>query len=457
MTVGTFLSARRNNERGRGMNEPPDLYDARPDGYPVAGDSQGLQARLPLEVLASRFVDELRQGNNPAVECYAHDHPHYAAEIRKLFPTLVAMERLKGEREVGFLKARLRGTFEIDRLGHCQIIREVGRGGMGVVFEAVEEPVGRRVAVKLLPWHTSNVPRWYGRFKTEARFAANLRHRHIVPIFSFGEQQGFCYYVMQFVEGASLDWIIRQLSRRNSITAAEIVSGGRPPAQVTETADGPAPANDVAAPMPDRPTPPPSGELPSGTLRQDSWNTFAKLAVQAAHALRYAHGQGTLHNDIKPGNLLIDGRGHLWMTDFGLAHSLDADSLASEGRINGTLRYMAPERFEGRGDERSDVYSLGITLYELCTRTAVFAAERRSDVIDRIVNGDLPVPGSIERALPKNLETIILNAVASNPDDRYRSAGPLASDLLRFLNGETVSRLRTSKRRPGLRWPRLGR
>ncbi|WP_197443866.1 serine/threonine protein kinase [Maioricimonas rarisocia] len=439
------------------MSELSDQFGFRPDGYPVSGDDQGLQARLPLEVLASRFVDEVRHGRNPSIESYAVDHPHYAGEIRALFPTLVAMERLKGEREVGFLKARLTGTFEIDRLGHCRIIREVGRGGMGVVFEAVEEPVGRRVAVKLLPWHTSNVPRWYGRFKTEARFAANLRHRHIVPIFSFGEQQGFSYYVMQFVEGASLDWIIQQLSKRESITVAEIVRGGREPDTATDTADRPASARDVAAALVERPTPPPSGELPSGTLRRDSWSTFAKLAVQAAHALRYAHGQGTLHNDIKPGNLLVDGRGHLWMTDFGLAHSLDADSLSSDGRINGTLRYMAPERFEGRGDERSDVYSLGITLYELCTRTPVFAAEKRSDVIDRIVRGDLPPPRSIERTVPKSLETIILNAVASNPDDRYPSAGPLASDLLRFLNGETVTRLRISKRRTRLRWPRLGR
>ncbi|MEW4528594.1 protein kinase [Maioricimonas sp. JC845] len=437
------------------MSDTSDQFGFRTDGYPVADESQGVRARLPLEVLASRFVDEIRQGQNPSVEQYATEYAEHAAEIRELFPTLLAMERLKGEREAGFLRARLAGDFEIDRLGQCRIVREIGRGGMGVVFEAVEEPVGRQVAVKLLPWHTSNVPRWYGRFKTEARFAANLRHRHIVPIYSFGEQQGFSYYVMQFVEGASLDWIIQQLSKRESITVAEIARGGRPEEPPTDVASERTAAQ--AASAIDRPTPLPPGELRSGTLRRDSWNTFAKLAVQAAHALRYAHGQGTLHNDIKPGNLLLDRRGHLWMTDFGLAHSLDADTLASDGRLNGTLRYMAPERFEGRGDERSDVYSLGITLYELCTRTPVFAAENRAEVIDRIMKGELPPPRSIERSVPKSLETIILNAVACSPEDRYPSAGPLASDLLRFLNGETVDRLKTTKKRTRFRWPRLGR
>src|SRR5262249_45483044 len=161
--------------------------------------------------------------------------------------------------------------------------------------------------------------------------------------------------------------------------------------------------------------------------------SVAALGAHVAEALHYAHGQGVLHRDIKPANLLLDTRGQVWITDFGLARVEGLEDLTHTGDVVGTLRYMAPERFGGRGDGRSDVYSPGVTLYELLTLQPPFAGEARAELIERILH-DTPLPPRRHNpAIPRDLETVVLKALARSPQERYATAGELADDLQRFL------------------------
>jgi serine/threonine protein kinase len=173
-------------------------------------------------------------------------------------------------------------------------------------------------------------------------------------------------------------------------------------------------------------------------LRRDAWPQIAKIGMQAANALRYAHRQGMVHRDIKPANLLLDSRGKVWVTDFGLAETVDAGAETQRASVAGTVRYMAPEQFAGRFDERSDVYALGVTLFELMTLSVAFAEKDHDLLIARIVAQDHPSPRKFNRAVPRDLETIVLTATARDPAQRYQTAGDLATDLLSFHNGRPI-------------------
>jgi eukaryotic-like serine/threonine-protein kinase len=233
---------------------------------------------------------------------------------------------------------------------------------------------------------------------------------------------------MDLVAGVSLDWIIRTLRDTTDLVYAdEIHRAGR-----DEQVEGP--ANRAAA----RPS------IAQG-LRRDSWIDFANIALPVALALAHAHEAGVLHNDIKPANLLLDGNGNVIVTDFGIGRRTSAPADKVEEHQVGTLRYMAPERLLGKCDVRSDVYSLGVTLYELVTQTPAFAAEDRRQVMELILKSQFVSPRRIVPELPRPLETIILNAMLADPQDRYPSAAALASDLLRFINDLSIA-----DRRPGL-------
>jgi eukaryotic-like serine/threonine-protein kinase len=174
-------------------------------------------------------------------------------------------------------------------------------------------------------------------------------------------------------------------------------------------------------------------------LKQDSWKAFARIGLQVAQALRHAHRKGVLHNDVKPGNLLIDASGKVFVTDFGLAEPLNPESSEVDESVNGTLRYMAPERFAGVCDETSDVYSLGITLFELVTQQSAFDTDSQVGLITAIAAGDVRSVSETGNDLPPDLAAVIGKAISREPNDRYQSAGEFASDLLRFINGERVS------------------
>ena len=393
-----------------------------------------------FEQLASAFAERVRQGMPVTVEQFVTAHPVWTDEIRELFPVILAMEHHKLERESVTQRKEFSDDLPLERLGDCRIVREIGRGGMGIVFEALRGPKNERVAIKLLPGRAVGMTHWKERFEQEARTVEALRHANIVSMLGFGEENGHSYFIMPFIDGVTLDWVIQRLTEKEMLLFEEEIERSRK--QRTKLSLSPA---DSAAAM--RAI---SSGMSARGLRQNSWKLFARIAGQVAKALSYAHRQGVLHNDIKPGNLMLDAAGRVWVSDFGLAQPVDPPTDREWRSVAGTLRYMAPERFSGWFDELSDLYSLGITLYELVTRRPAFEAADRKGLIDKIAKTEPLAPRKIDRDIPRDLETIILTAIRRNPDERYYSVEAFADDLLRFINGERIRAKRPTRWRSWL-------
>jgi serine/threonine protein kinase len=406
-------------------------------GSPQPGRDADLRARAPVELLASQFVTELRRGNRPSVETYAKRYPLHADAIRESFPVLAILEQARLQKEAQAIRRSMPQRFPFTRLGNCELLCELGRGGMGIVFQGRDTSSRQIVAVKILPWRVSMVPDWQDRFREEARIAAELRHRHIVPVYDFGQEHGYCYYTMQFINGVSLDQIISRLCETDGIVYQDEIAReqqNRPGGFVTE---------DQLASVPPVET---SGGSGRARLTRFSWKAFAQIAMQVCDALRYAHQQQLLHNDIKPGNILVDSRGQVWLTDFGLSGSVQSSESADEAtHPHGTLRYMAPERFAGPHDVRSDIYSLGLTLYEMLTIQPAFDAESEAELIRKIQEDPPARPSKLQRQVPKDLESIVLNCIAKRPAERYQTVESLYSDLLLFGRGQSVRSTRRNK------------
>lgn len=385
----------------------------------------------PLDAVIAKFLDDLRDGRSPSVEAIAQQHPVLADQIRELLPTVAAMEQLKSSQALSPQKVTIPDDFQLERLGNCRIVREIGRGGMGIVFEAEQQPAGRRVAVKVLPWRSPGTSQWRDHFEREARTAASLHHPHIVPVYRYDEEDGWCYYVMHLVEGIGIDEIIRLL--REPV-------GSVGPEQVRELFLG-VPDSDEKEPAPAADPGRPAARI----LRRDGWSQFARIGVQVAQALQYSHSRGILHRDIKPGNLLVDCRGSVWVTDFGLAVETDQMLEALAPNLAGTLRYLAPEQLDGVVDRRSDIYALGVTLYELCTLRPLYSAANRDALIAAIRAKSPETPRSINRSVPRDLEAIILRAIARDRSRRYHSAEAMLDDLMRFLRRQPVESLEPEK------------
>jgi serine/threonine protein kinase len=307
-------------------------------------------------------------------------------------------------------------------LGDFRILREIGRGGMGVVYEAVQISLERRVALKVLPLAATLGETQLKRFKNEARAAAVLDHPHIVSVYSVGCERGIHYYAMRLIEGASL---------------AEVISGLRQhPADAGPTpATGPSQAQIDTAVIADLST-------AWSTDPQHYVRRVAELGRQAAEGLQHAHQQGVVHRDIKPANLLLDAHGRLYISDFGLARISADPSITMTGDVVGTLRYMSPEQLAGEhlgADHRSDIYSLGVTLYELCVLAPAFSGDDRHALMRRIGQEDPIAPRRLNPQLPRDLETIIRKAIEKEQADRYATAAELAADLQRFLDAKPVA------------------
>jgi serine/threonine protein kinase/WD40 repeat protein len=434
----------------------------------------------PLDKLAEEFMARCRRGERPAVSEYTDRHPEFAEQIRDLFPALMVLEHL------GSVGGELTGPFATKaadgpvprHLGEYRILRQVGHGGMGVVYEAVQESLGRHVALKVLPFHSALTGTHLERFRREARAVARLHHTNIVPVFGVGEDRGVHYYAMQFIQGQSLDVVLQELKQLRAphqaapLTVPEVRT--EPTVSVTQgllTGQFPqhhllareAPAGE--APLtPTSPTQKPGDDTSpgiemhhaelTGPSISEYFRGVARVGVQAAEALDHAHRNGILHRDVKPSNLLLDTQGTLWITDFGLAKADDSGELTNPGDIVGTLRFMAPERFQGRADPRSDVYSLGITLYEMLTLRPAFDNTEKPQLIERVTHQDPPRPRKLDPHIPRDLETIVLKAVAKEPADRYLTAAALAEDLRRFLADRPIRARRNSTLERTWRWCR---
>ncbi len=413
---------------------------ANPTANPVDG-------RDLVEQQLDEFLTARRRGEDLDPAALAERAGGRAGELRELIDSATLLEDMKGARPRGL------PMHAPQILGDYRVVAEIGRGGMGVVYEAEQMTLQRRVALKVLPTQALRSESRLMRFKREAQTAAKLHHTNIVPIFGVGEQDGVHYFVMQLIVGRPLDEVIRAL-RGDAL-------GDRPSSRVRSgtlalSAGSAAEALRSGA-FVDRP-------LSGGPMRVEVgpgdaayYRSVASLGLQVADALTYAHAQGTLHRDIKPANLLLDAHGVLWVTDFGLAKVMEEDTLTHSGDLVGTLQYMAPEQFGGRVDERTDVHGLGLTLYELATLRPAFAGDSRGDLVDRVKNQEAAPPLRVRPGVPRDLDTIIRKATAKDPSHRYQTAAELRDDLERFLQDRPIRARPVSVVESGWRWCRRNR
>jgi len=280
---------------------------------------------------------------------------------------------------------RLAGT----RLGSYEIESLLGRGGMGVVYKARQVSLDRSVALKILPPDPGSSASYVKRFEREARAVARLSHPNIVQIFDIAEDQGLHFFSMEYIEGDTLDKVLEEKGRLDIDEAVKIIS-------------------------------------------------------QAAQGIEHAHRGGIIHRDIKPSNIILDARGNVKVMDFGLARMTDDRSkLTQSGTLMGTLDYMSPEQCRGEElDERTDIYSLGVVLYEMLAGQPPFEAPNEAALINRIINEAPPAVTSINKNLPTDIEAVVSKAMARDRDGRYSSIADLAEDI------RSGHRLSSPRRKP---------
>ncbi|MGD9857198.1 MAG: protein kinase [Planctomycetaceae bacterium] len=517
--------------------------------------------RDPVDVLADEFAARYRRGETPSITEYVRRYPDHAEQIEALFPSVALLEQLGSRPEGADPEPRHVPQSRLPSLRHVgdfEIVREIGRGGMGVVYEAVQQSLHRPVALKVLNTSCLHSENQAKRFEREAQAAAQLHHTNIVPVFGVGEQDGLRYYVMQRIHGLGLDVVLAELcrcarrapvpdgrspdSRLHAVSAQELAgvlisgelshsksgthplgvnnAGSSPTSGATPSATmGPAPESRVAVhggttqlvdatpldgetpengAVPDVPSslvlrddPAWGADVRSSLILRDEvtgqydfaygapqnpdlgvvvdgesdgsshsfgrryWRNIARIGMQVAAGLQYAHSQGTLHRDIKPANILLDTDGTAWIADFGLAKVLEADNVTRTGDVVGTLRYMAPEQFHGEAHAHSDIYSLGLTLYELLTlRPAYDETDRQQLIARKLTPHDPPSLRKWARDVPRDLETIVHKCLAYEADDRYATAGAVLADLQAFLEDRPIRARQSSSAERLWRWCR---
>lgn len=384
---------------------------------------------------ASRdYLAELEAGRKPDRQAYLSRYPDLAEMLSECFDGIELAQSLR------LIGTTSQSEFAASPLGDFQIVREIGRGGMGVVYEAVQLSLGRRIALKVLPFATALDAKHLQRFKNEAQAAAQLHHTNIVPVYAVGCERGVHFYAMQLIEGRSLSAVIQELRD----VAAGTVEQRRFATTAMFFSNSTVARSDVRT------------SQTTGRSRE-SFRTAARIAAQVLNALHYAHEAGIVHRDIKPANLLLDAKGAIWVTDFGLAQVVADVGVTQTGDLVGTLRYMSPEQASGRRtpvDHRADVYSLGATLYELLTLQPIFPSQDRLALLHQILNED-PLPlRQLDRAVPVELETIVMKAMAKDPADRYSTAGEMEADLRRYLEERPILARRPTWVDQGRKWLR---
>lgn len=331
------------------------------------------------------------------------------------------------------------------KLGDFTIRAEIGRGGMGTVFIAHQKSLDRQVALKVLHAGPGMTESAVIRFKREAQAAGRLTHRNIVPIFGQGQQDDTYYYAMELVQGRSLIRIIEEErgSSQAATDADETVVLGSPGSSDSDRRSGSGDAMaETALASPDDTARLPSPAGSAVRLEGESrFDRIAELMASVADALEYAHRNGVIHRDIKPHNLMLSDDGRLCITDFGLARVLSEPGVTVTGEFIGSPRYMSPEQISGtsgRVDHRSDIYSLGTTLYEWLALRPPFPGETREQVIAQIMTIEPIAPRVHDPRIPLDLETICQKAIEKDPAHRYQSAGQMRDDLLRFSQRHAI-------------------
>jgi eukaryotic-like serine/threonine-protein kinase len=408
-----------------------------------ATTSSTTESAASFAMLFEQIVEKLQSSDGIDVEAFVQQYPEHADRLRRLLPAcgmLAELGRSAARQERAGLAIADSPGCEPGVLGDFQIVREIGRGGMGVVYEAVQISLKRRVALKVLPFAAVLDQRQLQRFQTEAQAAACLHHTNIVPVYAVGNDRGVHFYAMQFIEGQPLDEVIRDLRRLEGHEQGISQAPEKPETQSNELAH-------LALPRVGTASAPTTPVIQAALSTQRSGRTkeffasIARLGLQAGEALDYAHQQGIIHRDIKPANLLLDARGKLWITDFGLAHTQSQAGPTMTGEMVGTLRYMSPEQALANRvmvDHRTDVYSLGATLYELLTLKPLFKGRDRQELLRQIAFEEPRPPRRVNGAIPEELETIVLKAIAKEPADRYATSKELADDLRRYLENKPI-------------------
>jgi serine/threonine protein kinase/WD40 repeat protein len=462
------------------------------------------QDELVLD-LAEEFLERYRKGERPSLREYIERHPDLAPEIREVFPAMAMLENIAVVDDSMADGAGARAASPLQQLGDFRIIREIGYGGMGTVYEAEQISLGRHVALKVLPHKALANEKTRKRFEREARAAAKLHHTNIVPVFGVGEHEGLPYYAMQFIQGLSMDLVLEELKRLKKsggdlsqvaslpITGPQAYAAPRRDVSAADMArsllTGEFHASSSRSTEGERATdPPPDGARSDGSSVQGMhlasstslalssssiilpghsataraprarartyWHSVAHTGLQVADALDYAHKQGIIHRDIKPSNLLLDTRGTIWVTDFGLAKADDQQDLTHAGDVLGTLRYMPPEAFEGKADGRGDIYALGLTLYELLAFRPAFEEKDRNRLIKKVTTEEPARLNRLNRQVPRDLVTIVHKAIARDPAHRYQTPAELADDLKRFGEDRPIRARRITDTERLLRWCR---
>ncbi len=356
-------------------------------------------ADISFSDVADLYLAELRKGHPLSLDTLAKTFPHLADDIKENLPALGLLEQAMGTTTFSS------NALPAEELGGCRLIRELGRGAVGVVYEAHQQELGRRVAIKVIPVQENAAGASIQRFELERMALGRLEHPHIVPVYSYGVNDQHAYLIMKLIDGHSLyDLQNQQGNFRMQFHIAELKS---------------------------------------------NWDQLAQFGADVASGLHHAHLQGLVHRDIKPGNLLLDESGKVWISDFGLAKILDyARSLSRTGDAIGTPRYMAPEQLRGVCDARSDVYSLGVTMYELASGERAWNDKSNIDLLTERNSLALTPLEEMQPNIPSDLAKIIMKACELSPSDRYQTAQELEFVLNRFLARHYPGDRRKRKREP---------
>ena len=408
------------------MNQPA----GKPEMPEDAHDSASEQL---LDSIVDEFTSQIRAGLNPQVIDFQERYPQLHCQLEELLGSVKAIESLKSTAagKAGSSASFDRTQFPMpETIGEYQVLSELGRGGMGVVYLGKHQTLGREVAIKVLPPSLAASEDRVDRFQSEAQAAARLHHTNIVGVFGVGQNDSFHYYVMDFVAGRGLDEFIRERKKKrcesdsDSSSYSDSSSSSQPPHASTHS-------------------------------DQAHFRWAARVGADLADALAYAHGQGVLHRDLKPSNFLLGDDGIVRITDFGLAKLSGSDvHLTKTGDLIGTPQYLAPESLKGQYDARSEVYCLGLTTYELIASVPAFAGGSPAEVLNNITTIRPTKLRKLNSKIPSDLSTVIEKAISLEPESRYPDAQAFRDDLLAFSDGRAISARRASTWQNAKRWAR---